>query len=74
VEKLLLERLPEEPPPPARAQALDSISTPIPKKSTMDNAIAKVNPLFLFKTFLLASVNPARTLPEWKIKGPKTLF
>jgi hypothetical protein len=56
VEKLLLERLPDELPPPARAHALDSMRIPIPKKSIIDNATAKVNPLFLFKTLLLASV------------------
>lgn len=53
MEKLRLERLPAEPPPPARAQALDSMNTPIPKKSMVDRATANVSPDIFFKRLLL---------------------
>ncbi len=36
-EKLLLPRLPMDRPPPARAQALDSIKVAIPKKNRVEN-------------------------------------
>jgi hypothetical protein len=53
VEKLRLERLPAEPPFPARAQALDSMNTPIPKKSMVDSATVNVSPDIFFKKLLL---------------------
>ena len=54
-EKLLPPRLPEEPPPPAFAQALDSMNVAIPKKNIVESARAKCNLVFICR-FLLSVV------------------
>ncbi|MEM5790146.1 MAG: hypothetical protein AAGU11_22745 [Syntrophobacteraceae bacterium] len=52
LEKLRLPRLPDDPPPPARAHALDSRTTLSANRAKTVNAIAARAPVFLLMPFL----------------------